>query len=199
MQTIGRCLALAALLLLSGLRYAAATDQLVLGQQLYVKDPIPPDTVKRYVKVYAKETASSSTIVGDPTVGGATLRVVANGGTSSDQTFSMPASGWTPISTIGFKYSNRIPGGPVKVGYIKKTPAGIFFIKAAIAGKYGTLDVVPPNPGTDGGFVLTIGGGDTYCSNFGGTAGGVLRNEPQGNPFKLFVVKKPTAETACLP
>jgi hypothetical protein len=199
MRTIEVGLVLVALLLPCAAPDAGAADQLVLGKQFVAKDPIPPDTVKRIVKLYAKELASPDTVVGDPTVGGATLRVVANGGTSSDQTFNLDASGWSPISTLGFKYNNKIPGGAVKNGYIKKTPSGVFFIKMGIAGKYGALNVVPPNPGTDGGFALTIGGGDTYCSNFGGAAGGELRNEPAGNPFKLFAVKNAIAETACLP
>jgi hypothetical protein len=100
---------------------------------------------------------------------------------------------------LGFKYTNRVPGGAVKNGYLKKTPSGVFFIKFGISGTYGPLNVVPPNPGTDGGFILAIGGGDTYCSNFGGAAGGTVTNEPAGNPFKLFAVKNATAETACLP
>jgi hypothetical protein len=47
-------------------------------------------------------------------------------------------------------------------------------VKAIIKGNAGTqsLDVVPPDAGDDGGFILTIPGGGTYCATFGGAAGG---------------------------
>jgi hypothetical protein len=34
------------------------------------------------------------------------------------------------------------------------------------------VSVVPPNPGDDGGFILALTGGHTYCVSFGGAAGG---------------------------
>ena len=43
-----------------------------------------------------------------------------------------------------------------------------------------TLDVIPQNLGDSGGAILTINGGATYCTLFGGVAGGtdVLNAEP---------------------
>ena len=57
------------------------------------------------------------------------------------------------------------------------------------------VDIVPPNTGSFVGFVLTINGagGDDYCVNFGGAAGGQIIES--GN--SRFVVKKPTSEATC--
>ena len=53
-----------------------------------------------------------------------------------------------------------------------------------------THDLVAPNPGTEAGVELTLGGGDTYCLVFGGAAGGrVLGNTP-----RRFTVRWPLAE-----
>jgi len=186
-----------------GLGTASAADQLVLGKLILIKNPVPGQPESRYVKVFAKE-AGGATVVGDPTVGGATLRVIANGGTPSDETFNLPASGWIgKTNTAGLVYykyrMDKLSPNPVKGAFIKITPSGIFFIKALALAKLGPLNVVPPNPGTDAAIVLAIGGGDTYCSGFGGDAGGTLINDPPGNPFKVFAVKNPTAEIGACP
>lgn len=195
MRTLGRVL-LAGMLALVGGR-ALAADQLVLGKVLLVKDP-SPNPAKRLVKVIARELASSASVVGDPTLNGATLRVVAHGGTDQDQTFPMPAAGWVATSA-GFRYRD-FPGdyGPVKVAILKKTKGGAFLVRVVAVGYLGAVSVVPPNPGTDGGAVLTIPGGDRYCTNFGGPAGGQVVNFPPGNAFKKFKIAAPTGETPCL-
>ena len=186
-----------------GLGTASAADQLVLGKYILIKDPVPGQSDDGYVKLFAKES-NGATIVGDPTVGGATLRVIANGGTPSDQTFNLPASGWIgKTNTAGLVYykyrTDKLLPNPVKGAWIKITPSGNFFIKALAFEKLGALNVVPPNPGTDAAIVLAIGSGDTYCSGFGGAAGGTVINEPPGNPFKVFAIKNPTAEIGACP
>jgi hypothetical protein len=59
-----------------------------------------------------------------------------------------------------------------------------------IQGKYGPVNVVPPNPGDDGGFILTLTGGNTYCVGFGGAAGGVETKDTSAQ----WSVRRPTAE-----
>lgn len=59
--------------LLLGATLAYAADQAILGNQLLVKNPSTPD--KRKVTAEAKEKASANTLVGDPTIGGATRTV----------------------------------------------------------------------------------------------------------------------------
>jgi len=190
-------------LLAYGLGTAWAADQLVLGKLMLINDPVPGQADSPLVKVFAKESGGP-TIVGDPAVGGATLRVIANGGTPSDETFNLPSSGWTAKTNsaglVYYKYrTDKVLGNPVRSAFIKRTPSGILQIKALAMAKLGPLNVVPPNPGTDAAIVLAIGDGDTYCSGFGGDAGGTLINEPPGNPFKLFAVKNPTAEIGACP
>jgi hypothetical protein len=57
---------------------------------------------------------------------------------------------------------------------LKRTPNGTALVKAILKGNVGTQDlsVVPPNPGDEGGIILAINGGGTYCASFGGAAGG---------------------------
>ena len=183
-----------------GLGSASAADQLVLGRLILIKNPVPGQPENRLVKVYALESGGA-TVVGDPTVGGATLRVIANGGTPSDETFNLPASYWTgrasSSGTVYYKYRDEGFNGPVKLVLIRKSSSGNFLIKALAFAKLGPLNVEPPNPGTDAAIVLAINGGDTYCSGFGGAAGGTLINDPPGNPFKVFGVKRPTVEIGC--
>lgn len=186
-------LAVAALLLSRAVAWTA--DQTILGNLFLVKDPAPdasPDPTKRIIKVAGKESASPNTIVGDPTATGASLRIIANGANDYDQTFPMPAAGWTPLST-GFKYRDGGTFGAVRTAYIKAVN-GKFAIKAIVKGSQGLVTVEAPNPGTDGGGILAITGGDSYCMAFGGAAGGTITNFPSGNPFKVFKVRLPTGE-----
>ena len=62
--------------------------------------------------------------------------------------------------------------GEMASDVIKKTPSGAFIIKISASAAIG-----PPNPGDDGGFILTLGGGDRYCVAFGGPAGGVEQSD----------------------
>jgi hypothetical protein len=173
---------------------ASPSPQLVLGKKFQVKNP-SVDVTKRKVVGHAKEKPSNDTIVGNPVANGASLRVIANGGTDSAQTFFLPKEGWKPISTLGYKYSNAIPGGAVKRARIKRTPSGVFQIKVLIRGKDGPVAIVPPNPGSDGGFILTINGGGSYCVAFGGTAGGF----EQKDTAEQWAVKNPGGEACPAP
>jgi hypothetical protein len=86
MTTIFRYSVLAAAALMLSTTPARAADQLILGRILVVKDPAPdssPDPTKRKIKVFGKELPSPNTIVGDPTATGASLRVIANGATTT--------------------------------------------------------------------------------------------------------------------
>src|SRR5215472_15176727 len=85
---MGRIL-LAALFVWSLPLRAFAADQTVLGKQLMVKNTSTPD--KRKILLQAQEPSTDNTIVGDPTVHGATLTVNVYGGASSAQTYNLPA------------------------------------------------------------------------------------------------------------
>ena len=166
---------------------------LVLGSSFQLKNP--GSEVERKLKARAQERSSDESIVGDPVATGASLEVFANGATSSTQTFSLPKEGWRASGAVGFRYSGKLPGGPVKKASIKRTPGGVFQIKVLIAGRGGLVTVVPPNPGTDGGFVLTLIGGDSYCAGFGGAAGGTEIHDDASQ----WYVKYPTAESCPTP
>ena len=173
-----------------GLAYAA--DQTILGKQEQVKDPKPGvDASKRKLIGQAKEKNSNDTIVGNPTVSGASIQFFATGTTSTNQTFPLPAGFWKASST-GFKYKDKTgAAGPVKVASIAKSKSGTFQIKAVVLGKLGPINVVPPNPGTAGCVLFTITGGGSYDVAF---------NPPstiKKNDVKTFLVKAPLNEGLC--
>jgi hypothetical protein len=169
---------------------AHAASQTILGKKLIIKDAGSPTT--RKIVASAKEFSSPDTVVGDPVANGGSLRVVAYGGTPSDETFALPAAGWKAIGTTGFKFlGTLVPGQPVKKVIIKKAPSGVFLVKAIVKGTFGPINTVPPSPGTDGGIMLTLGGGDTYCVGYGGPlAGGTVINTATA-----FKVINPTSES----
>ncbi len=144
--------------------------QTVLGKRLVLRNPGAAD--QRKVVGRAKEPNSDNVVLGNPVANGASLQIIANGGTSSSQSFSLPKEGWRATGTLGYRYSNRIPGGAIRSASIRRTASGIFLIKVVANGRYGAVSVVPPNPGADGGFVLTFDAIHRYCVGFGGVAGG---------------------------
>ncbi len=193
-------LAPAALLAIAG-SLALAADQTILGRALTVKNP--SDATKRKLVGIAKEKGSPNVIVGNPTVsgsaGGAILRFVALGASSSDQSFVLPqgtsSSGkpfWTAVGSTGFKYrDSRGEQGPVKLAFIKRTPSANFLIKAQVSGRNGPVNVVPPNPGTSGFMTLKIGtgtSGERYCVQYG------TESQITNKGTKLFRAKKPLAQ-----
>jgi hypothetical protein len=184
---------------------AVAAEQTVLGTAFTVKNPTGAND-KRGVIGVAKEKGSSNTLVGDPTLngiaGGAVLDVSADGGTSTQQTFVLPQgldlSGkpfWKTLGTTGYIYKDsKGANGPVKMAQLKATTSGVFQLKIVIGGKYGPVDVVPPDPGTTGCFAIQLsqdGSGDRYSAEFGPTS--IVKNSGP----KLFKATKPTAEGVC--
>ncbi len=165
--------------------------QTILGQKFHIRNPAT-DASKRRVLGQAREKGSPNTIVGDPTVDGATLQVIANGDTDSDQTVALPAAGWKRMGSVGFKYTNRVTGGATRHATIKRSAKGVFQIRVQLDARGGAVQVVPPNAGENGGFILRLGRGDRYCASFGGAAGGrEVKDEPA-----QWLVKAPTAK-AC--
>lgn len=174
---------------------AQAADQTVLGKQLLVKDPGTAD--KRKVILKAIEEASDNTLVGDPTVGGGSLRVALYGGTASTQVFPLPAGTnakgkpfWSGDATKGYTYKDsKGENGPVKLAKLK-LKNGTFQLKAVISGKNGAIAVVPPNDGSGACTALSVTGGDSYSVRF---ADGAMTNKAG----KLFKVKDPTTQGTC--
>lgn len=162
-------------------------QQTTAGKLLLVKDPKAGDASRRRILYRVKERESTNAVVGNPIARGATLKITLDGNTDC---YDMPASGWSAISTLGFKYRDpRGVHGPVKVAAIKQTPSGTFLIKAKVVGRHGPITVVPPDPGTQADTNFRLGGGDEYCSTFGGTI------EP--NNARTFKAKNAEAPAQC--
>jgi hypothetical protein len=185
MRTLRACLFAAVVVLVSAAAFAA--QQLLPTKTLLVKNP-PSGARKALWKV--RESASAATVVGDPTIGGASLHLVlAPGG---DQCINMPASGWSPIGSIGFRYSDStLANGPVRVAQIKKTPSGNFLIKAVLKNGGPTpIGVVPGGPSTSYAVNFAMPSGDEYC---GGSAGAI----PNPNNATTFKVSNDGAPAGC--
>jgi hypothetical protein len=145
------------------------TTQLKPTKTLLVKNP-PAGPTKRKILWKVKEIGGDNTVTGDPTnisTGGATLRVQLTPG--GDQCYDMPAGNWSPVGTIGYKYKDAdLSEGAVKVGFIKKTPAGTFLIKALLKGSGPQgITVAPNNPSATYAVNLKINNGDAYCTGTG--------------------------------
>jgi hypothetical protein len=164
---------------------AVAADQLILGRRLVIKPGV--------TRMVADEPNSPNTVVGDPRIGGATLTVFANGGTSTSQTIPLPAAYWTQPFQNGFGFSPRGQAGPVRFVRLRKSFAGKFFLKVLLRGAIAPLNIVPPNPGDNAGMILAINGGDRYCTGFAGAAGGA---EPVDDA-DLWRVLRADAEVPC--
>ena len=159
---------------------AHPADQTILGKSFSVKAK-PGDAHKTNVDGSASEKRSDNTVAGDPTAagsaGGAILTVFANGGTPTVQTFvldqGMTGKGkpfWSGSADKGFSYQDpKGEQGAVTSVSIKKSPSGMFSIKASIAGNDG-LDRAAGS-GTDACFALQLGvdgtSGDRYDVLFG--------------------------------
>jgi hypothetical protein len=187
----------ASTLAVAGAHIAAAAEQTILGSMLSVRDP--GVATHRTITATAVERASDDSIVGDPLTGGGVLEVLANGATPTGQTFALPqgtsSTGtpyWTAIRTLGFQYRDpRGENGPVRSALIRRTSGGSFLLSAVVSGRLGAVDVVPPNPGTDGCVALTLAGGDRYSAAFG--EDGTVTNRGAA----AFGVRKPASESVC--
>ena len=192
---------------------AAADTQMILGGKFDLRNPNDAKPQRRGFFLFAREEpVSPNLVIGDPTVHGATLRIIARGETAVyDETLELPAAGWKATLSRhdwpvykGFRYTNKEVGGPVKLIVIRRagfaTPEGQplpetprpeeFRLMIRLVGRDGIIPVLPPNPGTDGGVVLTLGGGDSYCVGYGADAGGKIRS----NSEKRFSIRRPEVE-----
>ena len=221
MKRMAKVSALAAVLSMMLAGWANAADQTILGRSFIVKNPGSPDKRRVTGAAKEVDSPNTLTgdptlpgsaggaILGSAggailgSAGGAVLTIIADGAHPSQQIFALKqgkSSTGKPFwrasvangVTNGFKYKDpNGEQGAVKAVLIKKTTAGVFSIKVVLRGKNGTINVVPPNPGTDGFITLFLGHGDRYCIAY---AGGT----PVNDGDRLFKVRHPTGE-ACPP
>lgn len=191
-------------LVIAPLAPASAAEQLVRGRLFVVSDPLPGSSSSpRHISIRTRDVGRAS-IVGDPLANGCTIRVIANGATSSDQTFVLPAGGfqepdgpgWTKFAKrrrTSYSYvDERGDNGPVTSFVIRQVGARLTITATLDTRGDGAvpIDVVPPDPGTDGGMIVSIDGGDTYCVAFGGSARGKITS----NDSVRFRVVNPRGE-----
>jgi hypothetical protein len=178
-----------------------ATDQTIQGKRLLVKDPKPGlDSTKRKIVAEGKEKASPDSIVGDPTLVGATATVFESGATSISEAFVLPptvdpATGHSPWAATrsGFEYKDpKGANGPVKLAEIKKSSSGTFQIKLVVQAKNGNVTLTPPNPGTSGCLRLDIGSTRYHVLLPPAPDGTVTKNDA-----RTFLVKDAQVEGLC--
>src|SRR3954452_24318291 len=97
---------------------ARAADQTVLGKTFTVKDSQPGvDPAFRSIVVLGQEFPSDDAIVGDPVANGATVDIIANGSTPTNQPFILPAGpsvsgspGWKALGNpiLGYSYKDAV-------------------------------------------------------------------------------------------
>ena len=176
------------LLPLLSIGVALAAEQTVPTRALALKNPAPDgDPVKRRLTFKSKTPPGTTTVVGNPTIGGATLRVKLTDGT--EQCFDLPAEGWAPIGTFGYRYKDFDGPGAVTAALIKRSFNGTFLVKLRLSGRTGDFDVVPVvgNSGFD--LNLALDGGDQYCAG-GATGSGTATD-------KVYKVKAVGAPASC--
>ncbi len=155
-----RCVSLLAVaaLALSTSAPAGAVDYTFAGKLFIAK------TGGKLVKVLSKGAFTMPAPGSEPTAVGATLEVFDVGGAAGDDTYNLPAAGWTGDSVKGFKYKGAgTAADPCKVVQIKPK-----IIKAVCKDKgAGGVTLAPPFAGTAG--AIFTAGADRYCGEYGGT------------------------------
>jgi hypothetical protein len=169
-----------------------AADTYAPSKLFLMKDPGSEEAKKIVWKIKDKDYLGGEvSIVGDPVTNGATLRVTLLVSThcsqppcdegGGDQCFDLPASGWSPISSLGFKYKDKgLANGPVQLASVKRTPSGVFFVKAKLKGP--GIDLYLEDELGFYGAILALGGGDAYGSGSGGAT-------PKPNDSRTFRVR----------
>jgi hypothetical protein len=181
-----------------------AGAQTILGYKLDFKEK-PGFPATRRLVIKSKETLSAESLAGDPIANGAAVHLIVNGATSTSQTIILPggADRWrrspsnplSPVTRWRYRDSRRLGYVSPLLG-LEITSGGVgstFKITADFRGKYVPLNVALPNPGTYAGMSILLGGVGSYCTNFGGTAGGTFAN----NDAVRLRIARPTAEGTC--
>jgi hypothetical protein len=171
---------------------ASAAEQTLAGQTAQLKNPKPDpggDPTKRSVKGQAKEAASPNTVVGNPTVGGAKLKVKTDTG---EQCYDMPASGWALSGTIGYKYKDsKTVNSAINSAQIKKANNGQFQLKFGGKAKTQPITIIPPTSTLS--YNLSILNGDDYCGSFGSPT----KNDAKQSKFGISPDPGSCAATSC--
>jgi hypothetical protein len=181
-------------------RYIPEGDQPILGRTLIIRNPRAGETPsveekhRSFVLRGVEKATDVAGLLGDPTSDGAVLRVVVGGASPSDETYTLDPSGWSGLRAgRGFIFRNTASApqpAPVRTVVLKRTQAGTrpprALVRVVLAGGSGTedLNVIPPDPGTDGAISLRIGGA-TYCVRLGGSSGGEIKGTNDARKLRI--------------
>lgn len=179
-----------------------AADQLIAGHVLRITNPSSTNPAQRRIAISVRDNDPAHMVVGDPSQpapnGGATLGIVAHGGTATFQTIALPqgvtAQGRPYWSRHGRTWRYRDPAGtqgPVRALRLVERAGGGVAFTAMLAGTHAAIDVVPPAPGTDATVALSLGSGERYCASFG--AGAMTSR----NDTHAWAQRNPTLGTDC--
>ena len=151
-------------LLLMQTRTTLAAQHTLPTRRFQVRNPAASTAQGRRKIVFTEEAQGSPVpLVGDPTVSGATLRVSLGDG--DEQCFDFPASGWSSLGALGFKYHDvHGPGAAVNASIEKEVFSGDVILKWKLRGVKGTVDVVPQAGTPSFAVNFHILGGDEYCA-----------------------------------
>lgn len=160
-------------------------DRLLLGGRMVVRDGKSGDPAGRSVKARGASPGSVAAPSGDPYseyAGGAVLEIAAIGGGNSGQVFHIPAGErsdgrpfWRRVGS-GWMYADpRGEQGPVRRVSLKQARNGKLKLSVDVSGQNGSVEVLPPAPGTAGFVALSLSGGDRYCTGFDSSATHVNR------------------------
>ena len=170
----------------------AGVDEVLEGKSLRLTDNAARPTAKS-AKVLSKDSTvdlgGGNGSADDPTVNGGSLRVQSTAG-GFDNTYPMPASGWSyigkPGQGKGYHYKDaKLVNGPVKSATLKD---GKLQASAKGIGLGQTLGMNP-----DPVSVVLLTGGKHYCLSFGTSTNATMKF----TAGKLFSAKDAAAPGAC--
>ena len=169
---------------------ASATDQLIFGRKLLIKNPASGPTRNKVVHLGkdAGITVGPAGSAGDPQCGGlggggASLRIVASSG-AGDVTIPLPCGGWTTNgSNTLYKYRDSTDAS-CKLVLVKN---GVL-VKAVCGGSQVAIDV---RAGMAPVAVVTTLNTQQYCTLFGGNL------VHSGSNDKTFLSKDAPAPSGC--
>jgi hypothetical protein len=148
---------------------------LISGKRLLVKDKLGDDSQRKIVFVSRDAQIATPPTGGslDPSLHGATLRVVNPNGTD-DAVIDLPSSHWTPlgknpIGKNGYRYLDKtFARGPCRVVIVKP---GRVMRAVCLAKEVGVDIPFDLNEGPQGSLTVTFqfSDGSEFCTSFGGT------------------------------
>jgi len=169
----------AALAVLTLLGPASAAEHPFRGLRFALRQHVAgPHDGQHSLRVRARDDTTGAALVGNPAATGASLTLVAAGDQRRAQTLTLAAvpgkPGWRRTRK-GLVYEDqRGDLGPVRLLRLERRNDALQ-LDVRIAGPALTLPV--PVNGAAGGLILTIRGGDTYCTGFGDGMGGSVRGK----------------------